>query len=151
VLLPFLTLQVEEKRRDLFTLFKNLSKVVFNEALTFVGGLLQSVIAPRGPAAAAGPGGRSSMSVASWQVGPFWGKLLPACTYHHRSRISKHPAKWVDGLLPNVVADSRALESSMLYLVPQTVQVRLYASQLATPCWYPLTHGPPATPCHAGS
>lgn len=33
--------QVEEKRRDLFTLFKNLAKIAFEESRAFVSALLQ--------------------------------------------------------------------------------------------------------------
>lgn len=34
---------MDEKRRELFTLFRNVSKIAFPEALQFVGGLLQQV------------------------------------------------------------------------------------------------------------
>ena len=34
-------LQMEDKRRDLYTLYKNLAKVAYLEALSFVGSTLQ--------------------------------------------------------------------------------------------------------------
>mmetsp|Transcript_5354 Transcript_5354/g.11718 ORF Transcript_5354/g.11718 Transcript_5354/m.11718 type:complete len:1077 (-) Transcript_5354:655-3885(-) len=41
--------EVEEKRRDLFTLFKNISKIAFTETLAFVGALLQRATSERAP------------------------------------------------------------------------------------------------------
>ncbi|KAG1677608.1 hypothetical protein FOA52_010389 [Chlamydomonas sp. UWO 241] len=43
--------EVEEKRRELFVLFKNISKIAFSEALSFVGAQLQSAIGENGSSA----------------------------------------------------------------------------------------------------
>ncbi|KAJ9528951.1 hypothetical protein QJQ45_000515 [Haematococcus lacustris] len=60
-------IEVEEKRKELWVLFKNLAKVVFPEVLAFVAGLLQAVIAsdPSPPSAQQGQGQGSDSS--RWQ------------------------------------------------------------------------------------
>lgn len=72
--MPRAPAQVEEKRKDLFTLYKNLAKIAFLEALAFVGGLLHAVVAAgagggggQGQGGGAGGAGQQGQG-ARWQV-----------------------------------------------------------------------------------
>lgn len=53
---------MEDKRRDLFTLYKNLAKVAYLEALSFVGSSLQAAVE------AGADGGQQRDQNAGWQV-----------------------------------------------------------------------------------
>ncbi len=63
--------QTEEKRRDVFVLFRNLGKTAYNEALAFLAQALQSVIGQRAPQQQqqqqAGQAGQAAPD-AAWQV-----------------------------------------------------------------------------------
>ncbi|KAF5841975.1 armadillo-type protein [Dunaliella salina] len=59
--------EMDDKRRDLFTLYKNLAKVAYMEALGFVGSALQAVVEA---GAVAGTDGQQTSQGARWQEVP---------------------------------------------------------------------------------